>query len=404
MPTYTYKAREETGKLVTGKMDAVSEAELADKLQKMGYIPTNIVEALVTIQLEGIGQRFRKIKTSEMIMFNMQLANMIESGLTLLSSLDTISRQMTNKKFKEVIRKVHRSIAGGSSFSDALKEESQTFPALFISMVRAGETGGTLSTTLNRYAVYIEQQEDLNQKIKNALFYPLILFFVGITVIIFIVSFVMPKFITIFTKANVVLPLPTLIIYQVGVGLKKYWYLMILAVYLSALLVRMYARTESGRWRFDQWKLQLPVIGPLVRQVTLSRLCRTLANLLQSGVPLLQALDVTGDVVGNEIFKRELKKACRSVEKGERLVQTFSQSDEFPPDVVQMVSVGEETGKIDKMLYKIADFYDIVISYSIKKLITLIEPAFIIVMGAMVGFIMASMILPLFDMVKTIQR
>lgn len=402
MPTYIYKARDETGKLVKGAMDALSKKELAEKLRKMGYMLTTVKETTAGAKLESIGESFKRIKVEDIIIFNLQLANMIDSGIPLLSSLNIISKQIENKRLREAVGEISRSVEGGTSFSDALAKHSRIFPKLFISMVTAGEASGKLNTVLNRLAIYVEQQEDLRQKIKNAIFYPAILLFMGIAVIIFIVSFVMPKFVDIFSKANVPLPLPTLILYGVGVTLKRFWYLIILGICLIVMTIRNYARTETGRLKFDRLKLKLPVIGPLVRKVVVSRFSRTLATLIDSGVPLLQCLDIVESVVGNEVISRVVRNVRNSVEGGERIASPLKISEEFPADAVQMIAVGEETGKLGNMLNKIADFYDTAVGYSIKKLTALIEPVFLVIMGSMVGFIMASMLLPIFDMVKTI--
>lgn len=403
MATYIYKARDATGKLVKGTIDAVSKEELAEKLRKMGYMPTAIKEALPGIKLEDIGEKFKRIRVEDIIVFNLQLANMIDSGLSILVSLDTIEGQIENKKLKEIVGEVIRSVEAGVSFSDALAKHPYVFSNLFVSMVRTGEASGNLNTVLNRLAIYVEQQEDLRQKIRGALFYPLILLFAGIGVIVFIASFVMPKFVEIFARADVTLPLPTTILYGAGVALRKFWYLIILAIVSIVIIIKNYVRSETGRLKFDRFKLGLPVIGPLVRKVVISRFSRTLGTLTDSGVPILQSLDIVRDVVGSEVISRVINNVRNSVEEGEKIAQPLKLSEEFPADTVQMIAVGEETGRLGDMLNKIADFYDTAVGYSIKKLTALIEPVFLVIMGTMVGFIMASMLLPIFDMIKTIR-
>ena len=214
----------------------------------------------------------------------------------------------------------------------------------------------------------------------------------------------MPKFVEIFAKADVPLPLPTIMLYNLGMGLKRFWYLFVLGAGLLVLGSRSYVNTPGGRLRFDRLKLRLPVIGPLVRKVVISRFSRTLATLLDSGVPVLHSLDIITGVVGNEVIARVVKNVRDSIEGGERLAQPLKVSGEFPADTVQMIAAGEETGKLGEMLNKIAGFYDTAVGYSIKKLTALIEPIFLVIMGGMIGLIMASLLLPIFDMVKTIQR
>ena len=385
-------------------MDSSSEEKLAEKLRDMGYMPTQIKEAAPELDLNQFGERFRRIKSEDLIMFSVQLANMIDAGLTLIKSLDIIHQQIENPKLKDIVGEVKREVEGGSSFSDALAKHPKTFSKLFVDMVGAGEASGKLNAVLNRLAIYAEQQEDLRQQVKNALFYPMILAIAGAAVVILIVTFVMPQFVVIFNKAGVPLPLPTQIFYGFGVALKKYWYLIILAVFLIITAFKMYGRTDRGRFQLDRLKLSLPVTGPLTRKLIISRFSRTLATLIDSGVPILHSLDIVRGVVGNQIIGDVILKVRKSVEEGERIAVEFKKSGEFPPDMIQMIAVGEETGKLGPMLTKIAGFYDTAAGYSLKKLIALIEPVFIIVLGGLVGFIMASMLLPMFDMIKTINR
>jgi len=403
MTNFSYKARDAQGKAVTGQMEAASSDKLAEKLRTMGYMPTQIKEASPEIDLEGFTQRFRKIKPEDLIMFSVQLANMIDAGLTLISSLKIISNQIENKKLRDIVDQVRREVEGGSAFSDALAKHPKAFSKLFIDMVRAGETSGKLNTVLNRLAQYFEEQEELRQQVNNALFYPAILIISGLAVVILIVSFVLPKFVVIFNKAGVPLPLPTQVLYGFGVALKSYWYMIIIGLIGGIAAVKALARTAIGKITIDRWKLKLPVTGPLTRKLIVARFSRTLATLVDSGVPILHCLDIVRGVVDNSVIGDVIKKVRDSVEQGERLEKEMEKSGEFPPDMVQMVAVGEETGKLGPMLLKISGFYDSAVGYSLKKLIALIEPAFIIVLGVLVGLIMASMLLPMFDMIKTIK-
>ncbi|HQP10776.1 MAG TPA: type II secretion system F family protein [Candidatus Omnitrophota bacterium] len=404
MPNYLYRARDHEGRPVTGAMESISAEKLAEKLRELGYMPTQIKEALPNVDLDHFSKRFQRIKPEDLILFNVQLANMIDAGLTLINSLQIIHRQIENRKLRVVIEEVKRAVEGGSTFSDALSHHPKVFSKLFVDMVRAGETSGRLNAVLNRLANYVEQQEDLRQQVKNALFYPMILVIAGIAVVVMIVSFVMPKFIEVFNRAEVALPLPTQIFNAFGLAITHYWYVIIFIVWLAVMGIKMYARTQWGRWRLDRLKLDLPVVGSLVRKLIISRFSRTLATLVDSGVPILQSLDIVRDVVGNKVIAEVVKNVHNSVEEGEPIAKELKKSGEFPLDMVQMVSVGEETGKLAPMLDKIAGFYDNAVGYSLKKLIALIEPAFIIVLGILVGFIMASMLLPMFDMIKTIHR
>jgi type IV pilus assembly protein PilC len=404
VPTYVYKARDATGKLVKGTMDAGTKEQLIDKLRKMGYMTTEVTEALPGIKIESAFERLKRISTEDMIMLYVQLSNMINAGLSILTSLDTLNKQIENRRLKETIGSISRNVEAGDSFSEALTRHPRIFSKLFVSMVKAGEASGKLDTILNRFAEFSERQEDLRQKIRGALFYPTILILAGIAVTLFIVTFVVPQFAEIFTKVGIKLPLPTLILYGVGTWIKQFWYLAALFIIAIWAVMRYYAKTERGRLNIDRFKLRLPIIGSLHRKAAISRFTRTLGTLVASGVPILQSLDITKDVVGNEILGRVVGNARNAVERGEKIAESLRISEEFPLDTIRMIAVGEETGALEEMLNKVSSFYDMSLGYTIKKLTTMIEPLFLLIMGALVAFIMASMLLPIFDMMKILRH
>jgi len=404
MVNFIYKARDANGRSVSGNMEAEGKAELIDKLHKMGYMPTRVAEAKPGVKLAGLMEGLKRIRSDDMLMFYIQFSNMITSGITILMALSTLSKQVHNKTLARTLGEVSRQIEGGSTLSEALSSHPGIFTKLFISMVKAGEASGNLDAVLMRYAVFFEHQEDIKEKVKGALFYPIILLTFGVTVMLFIVTFVIPQFAQIYIKAGVRLPIPTLIVYKLGLLIKHGWYIVFAFIAAAAVLIRLYARSLKGALLIDTIKLRLPVVGDLYRKVAISRFTRTLGTLLGSGVPILQSLDITKDVVGNRILEQIISDARHYVEKGERLAEPLKVSNEFPPDVVQMISVGEETGNLDGMLNKIADFYDMTVNYAIKKLTTIIEPVFLLILGCMVGVIMASMLMPIFDMVKTLRH
>ncbi len=398
MPNYLYKARDGEGKAVTGAMESASSEKLAEKLQELGYMPTQIKEAMPNVDLDHFSKRFQRIKPEDIIMFNIQLANMIDAGLTLINSLNIICRQIENSKLREVVEEVKRAVEGGSAFSDALAHHPKVFSKLFVDMVRAGETSGKLNVVLNRLALYVEEQEDLRQQVKNALFYPMILVIAGIAVVVMIVSFVMPKFVEVFNRAEVPLPLPTQIFYAFGLAITNYWYLIIFIGWLAFMGIKMYMRTEKGGLQYDRLILDLPVIGPLVRKIIISRFSRTLATLVESGVPILHSLDIVRDVVGNRIISGVIKDVRNSVEEGELIAKELKKSGEFPQDMVQMISVGEATGSLEEMLENISNFYDEEIDMYVASFTAMIEPIMILFMGLLVGGIVVTMYLPIFQM------
>ncbi|MEK6567551.1 MAG: type II secretion system F family protein [Candidatus Omnitrophota bacterium] len=403
MPDYLYKARDESGKLVKGALEAASADEVGVKLRKMGYMAVSISPAKKEIDLEGMLRHLRRINPQDLIVFNFQLANLLESGITLLISLRAIEAQTANKRLKSVLGELWRAVESGSSFSESLSRHPKVFSKLFLNMVKAGEESGKLNDVLKKFAAFSESREELSQKIKGALFYPLILFIASIIVIVFIVTFIMPKFADLFLSAGLKLPLVTQILFSFGVIIKRFWYLIILGFGILSWLAVKYTQTKSGKFQFDRLTLKIPVLGDLARKIYVSRLSRTLAVLLSSGVPVLRSLDITKEVIGNQVMAQVMVNLKASVEQGERLSAPLKVSGEFPLDAVQMISAGEESGNLEGMLDKIADFYDTAVSYSLKRLTALIEPFLLAVMGAVVALIMASVLIPIFDMVKIIR-
>ena len=404
MPDYLYKARDESGKLVKGAIEAASSDEVSAKLRKMGYMAVSISLPKKEIDLEGILRQLRRINPQDLIVFNFQLANLLESGISLLTNLRTIEAQTANKRLKNVLGELWRAVESGSSFSESLNRHPKVFSKLFVNMVRAGEESGKLDAVLKKYASFSEAKEELSQKIKGALFYPGILFIASILVIVFIVTFIMPKFADLFLRAGLKLPLVTQMLFLFGVIIKRYWYLIILGFCILSWLIVQYTRTKTGKFQFDRLTLKIPVLGDLARKIYVSRFSRTLAVLLSSGVSVLRSLDITKEVIGNEVMAGVAANLKASVEQGERLSEPLRVSGEFPLDAVQMISAGEESGNLDGMLNKIADFYDTAVSYGLKKLTALIEPLLLAIMGAVVALIMASVLIPIFDMVKIIRH
>ncbi len=404
MPVYVYKARDQVGRKIKGSMQAVSEEELYDKLHKLGYLTTETTKSLPRFEFRSLLSRFQQIHAEDMMLFNVQLSNLIHAGVSLLDSLYALNQQIENKKLKEVVEGVVRSVESGESFSEALLLYPKIFSPLFINLVKAGEASGKLDMTLERYAAYCEEQAELRQKIVGAIFYPVILLVAGIAVSFFIVTVVVPQFAAIFTRVGIQLPLPTLILCRVATALKFFWHSILLFLMVAWLGIQTYTSTSQGKFQADWLKLKFPVVGNLCRKVAISRFARTLGMLVAGGVPLLTSLEIVREVIGNEVLAQVIGKTHDAVEKGEKISESFKVSGEFPLDAIQMIRVGEETGNLDEMLNKVADFYDRWAGYTVKKLTTLIEPLLLVVMACLLGFIMASMLLPMFDMIKVLRQ
>ena len=404
MSTFNYRARDNAGQLLKGAIEALSQEEVADRLQYMNYTPVTITKTMTSLKPVAFEGIFRRIKTEDVVMFNVQLANLLTSGLTITNSLDILQKQNENKKFRDIIGRVFQSVEAGESFSQALAKHPKVFPNLFVSMVKAAEVGGDIGGVLNRYAEFAESQAELQRKIKEALFYPIILIVAATGVIVFMATFLIPKFVEIFNQAGISLPLPTVILYGIGTAIRQFWYLIIMAGALIVAGLRRYLRTESGKFRFDTVSLKLPILGPIVRKICISRFARTLSTLVGGGVPILESLETVREVVNNQVLGRVIGQVCKSVEKGVSLAESLEVGEEFPLDAIQMISVGEESGNLAKMLNRISDFYDRTTGYSIKKMVASLEPILLVVMGVIVAFTMASMFFPMFDMAKILKR
>lgn len=404
MAAYIYRARDEKGKLIRGTMEAVSQDELTAKLHKMGYLATNVSELKPGIKIKDKLKRWRPVKQQDLLVFNFQLANLIEAGVPILSAFKSIKAQIENKKLNDIVGDIERNIEAGSSLSGSLNYYPRIFSKLFAGMVKSGEESGRLDKVLRRYAIFSEAQIELSEKIRGALFYPAILFIASILVILFIITYIIPQFVDLFTKAGIRLPFATRILYNAGLSIKNYWYAIIAALAVLFWMLKRYWQTQKGRYQSDRLLLKIPLFGILARRIHISRFTRTLSTLLSAGVPILRSLEITKEVIGNAVIADEIAKVRQSVERGEKLADSLKVSGEFPPDTVQMIAVGEEGGSLDEMLNKIADFYDMAVGYAVKKLTVIIEPLFLAIMAAIIGLIMASILIPIFDMVKVLRH
>ncbi len=404
MPTFSYKARDETGKPISSIMEASNKDALASRLQKLKYTVISISEKAIPFTIDKFLRRFTRVKINDLVMFNVQLANMIGAGIPLPSSLMTLSEQIENERLKDAVSDVYNEIKGGQTFADSLKKHPDIFPPLFTNMIHAGEVAGNLDEILNRLATFVEHESELRQKITTALFYPMILAVFGTAVVVLIIVTILPSFAKIFIEANVPLPLPTMVLYNLNLVIRAYWKHIIVAIAALFFLARWYKRTPTGKYYLDSAMLNIPVWGKLIRESTVARLTRTLASLISAGVPMLQSLEVTEKTIDNSIISGVLKDVYSSVSKGETISEPLRKSGQFPAMPIHMIAVGEETGALDTMLNKVADYYDMETEYSIKRITSLLEPIFLVIIGGMVGFIFASILLPIFQMVKTLKH
>ncbi|MDI6799494.1 MAG: type II secretion system F family protein [Actinomycetota bacterium] len=398
-PIFDYKVKDAGGSLITGNLEGDSRTLVASRLKEMGYIVLAVDERVESPDVGKAFTRSRKVKLGDLKIFSRQFSAMMSSGLTLVRALSILTQQTRNRSFAEVIAKVMKDVEAGTSLSSALAKHPKIFKNIFISMVKAGEEGGFLDEIMARLADHYEREAGLRHKIRSAMAYPLAVSAFALLILIAMMLFVVPIFVKMFEDMNAKLPLPTRIIIGTSNALRSYWYIFILGFVAVYYGIKAFAATERGILLIDTVKLKLPVFGELSKKVAISRFARTMATLLASGVPLLTVFDVVSDTSGNALVARDVRAASLSVKAGQGIAKPLANSPIFPLMVTQMIAVGEETGELDPMLYKVADFYDEEVSASVDTLTSLIEPIMIVGVGILIGAILISLYLPMFQLV-----
>lgn len=399
--TFQYKVRDRAGNVATGSLVADSEALVLARLREQGLTPLDVRR-----EKRGIGQieiGGKKVKLKQIAVFSRQFATMVNSGLPILRALAILAEQTDNKELARVLGEARMDVEQGSSLSGALSKHEHVFNNLYVSMVRAGETGGSLDSTLIRLAEMIEREVQLRGKIKSAMTYPVAVVALVLLIMSAMLLFVVPQFESIYASLDAALPLPTRSLLLLSDVFKTYWYVFLGAVFLGRFLFRRWKKTPQGREMVDSLKLRTPVFGSLFHRTALSRFSSTLAMLLRSGVPILQALEIVSDTVNNKIVAKAITDVQLSVRDGESIAKPLTRHAVFPPMVVQMISVGEETGQVDTMLEKIAQFYDQEVEAAVDALTSLIEPILIAIIGGCVGAAVVALYLPMFQIIEKIQ-
>lgn len=393
------------GTVQNGVMAANSKDEVMVYLKKKKITPTVITEKNKSqSSLFSLGQKKAKVSTKDLVIFTRQFATMIDAGLPLVQALEILSQQTENKGFGKVIGEIKVDIEGGSTYADALKKHSRIFDNLYVNMVAAGETGGILDTILNRLCSYIEKAMKLKKKIKGAMIYPSTIITVAILVIAVIMIFVVPIFAKMFAQLGGVLPLPTRMIIGLSGFLGGWGGLAILAALVAFVItIKQMRKTENGLKVTDSIMLKLPIFGILLRKVAVAKFTRTLGTLISSGVPLLEGLDITAKTAGNKVIELAVYDIKQSVSEGTTLAEPLLKTETFPPMVNQMIAVGEQTGALDNMLGKIADFYDEEVDNTVNNLTALMEPFIMVFLGGAIGFIVVAMYLPIFKLLTLVE-
>ncbi|HEX2241537.1 MAG TPA: type II secretion system F family protein [Actinomycetota bacterium] len=402
--SYAYRVRTKEGRVVEGKMEADGEAAVASRLRSQGFIPVQISkESRVSMKRE-INIFPKKVKLKDLAIFSRQFATMINSGLSLLRTLNILTEQTENPTLASTIGELRDDVERGSSLSAAMSKHPKVFNNLYVAMVRAGETGGQLDTVLLRVADNLEADYRLRQKVKSAMTYPVAVAGIAFVLVNVMLLFIVPTFAQMFEDLGGTLPLPTAILLALSKAAKFILPISIVVIIASFITYkRLRANSAGARLRFDQVKLKIHIFGELFRKVALSRFSRTLGLLLRAGVPVLQALDIVADSTGNEVMSRAALDVKESVRSGESVALPLQRHPVFPPMVVQMIAVGEDTGALDAMLDKIADFYDQEVESTTEALTSLIEPLMIAVLGGIVGAMVIALYMPMFkvfDLIK----
>ena len=403
--TYEYKVRDRQGKLLEGSLEAESSQLVVSRLREMGYVPIAVDRKDDSginkeIKLAGLGG---KPKLKDIAVFSRQFATMINSGLSLLRALYILADQTENQKLCRVIDEVRQDVEKGSSLSQALARHPKVFNRLYVAMVKAGETGGVLDSVLLQLASVIEKQVELRRKIKSAMTYPVVVFGLCLLIAAAMLMFIVPTFKNLYKQLGGTLPLLTRTLISLSSFFTSFWWLIALMIGGSAFAFRRWIGTPAGRDLWDAFKLRVPVFGKLVQKTALTRFSSTLAVLLRSGVPILEALEITSETVNNAVLSRAVKDVQSAVKTGESMAKPLASHAVFPPMVTQMIAVGEETGAVDTMLDKIGEFYSQEVEATVDALTSLLEPILIMFLGAMVGGMVIALYMPMFNIIKLIK-
>ena len=397
MATFTYTARSFAGEMKTATLEAQSRDDVIAQLRRQRLNVVKIDEATPKKPRRG------HIKMRDIVILTRQFSTMINAGLPLVQAMTILSEQSENKTLGGIMRKVVFDVESGNTVADALSRHPQAFSGLYVNMVAAGEAGGILDTILMRLATFMEKNDALIRKVKGAMIYPSVIMSVAGIAITVLLIFVIPVFENLFTSAGLALPLPTRIVMGLSRFLKSYWWLVLSILGGSAFMLKRYYGTSNGRLQIDRMLLKVPVLGDVLRKSAVSRFTRTLGTLISSGVSILDGLEITAKTAGNRVVQDAIMESRSSIAGGDTIAQPLKKSGVFPPMVISMISVGEQTGGLDEMLSKIADFYDEEVDAAVSNLLSLLEPVMIVFLGVVVGGMVVSMYLPIFDMINAVQ-
>jgi type IV pilus assembly protein PilC len=396
MPTFTYTARTVGGELKTATIEARTRDEVVTMLRKQRL-------SVVKVDAEKPAGRLGGIKMRDIVVFTRQFSTMINAGLPVVQALDILGKQTENKALAAVTKEVVFDVESGTTIADALKKRPKAFNELYCNMVAAGEAGGILDTILMRLATFIEKTDALVRKVKGAMIYPGVIISVAASAILILLIFVIPTFEKMFSSVGMALPMPTRVVIGMSRFLQDFWWMLLGGAGAAAFAILNYYKTDAGRLQIDSLLLKIPVLGDVLRKSAVSRFTRTLGTLIGSGVSILDGLEITARTSGNRVIQNAIMASRASIAGGETIAGPLQKSGVFPPMVISMIAVGEQTGGLDEMLSKIADFYDEEVDAAVSGLLALLEPMMIVFLGVVVGGMVVAMYLPIFDMMNTVQ-
>jgi general secretion pathway protein F len=404
MPVYEYSALNPKGKTITGIIDAESSQAARQKIRAKKNYPVSIKEVLEgstpkeSPGLPGLTTTIGRVKQSEVAMMTRQLSTLLGAGFALVPAIDILVPQTKSQNFKKILARIKDSIVEGKSFAAALSPYPSTFPPLYKNMVSAGETSGTLEIVLERLAEITERQQELKNRIRSAMAYPILMTVLGFVVLFFLMTYIVPNISSIFIEMDRALPAPTEFLINLSALIRNYWWVAVLLLVIAFFVLKSMKKTVKGRFFVDRMKLKIPVFGNLLKKMAVARFCRTLSSLLENGVPLLTSLEIVQNIVDNVLLSEAISRAAREVGKGQPLGASLADSRIFPSLSLQMISVGEQSGELENLLSKVADVYEKEVESLVSTMTSILEPVMILVMGVVVGFIVLSICLPIFEM------
>lgn len=405
MPKFAYKALNAEGLEIFGIVQADSQALAINDVRTLGLFPTQVREARKSDERRARKEKrglselyFGGVKTKQLVIMTRQLATLINAGLPLLRSINVLVAQLKPCKLRDVLREIGSDIQSGSTFSEGLAKHPKQFDRLFVNMVRAGEVGGMLEVVLNRLADYMERRQALKRKVRQALIYPIAVLIIAFGIVMFLLLKVVPVFAEIFADFGADLPAPTKLLITAGDYVVYEWWKILSGIFWTVIIIKLLMKSHAVKRVSDRVVLKIPLVGDLVTKVAVARFARTLGTLITSGVPILQALRITRDTIGNEVIQNAIDKVHDSIKEGDTIAAPLDEAKVFPAMVVNMIDVGEETGSLDSMLMKVADIYDAEVEAAVEAMLALLEPIIIIVLGGIIGFIVISLYLPIFTL------